>query len=297
MKNILTILLMVSYCSGFAQQFKETIKKELTFEKKSDKNALMIANINGSIKVEGYDGDKIILEVSKEIMAKTNDRLEKGKNEIQLGVIDLVDTLILYVKGSCSDFGRSNQRYHRNERAGKGWNYNWSGWGKDRDCKEEYRYLMNFTVKVPHGIHLALSTINDGDITVEKVSGGVYADNINGSIKLTQISGATNVSSINGDIDLDYDRNPSLPCRYYALNGDINIHVKKGLGASVSFESFNGNFYTNVETIESLPVAIEKRPKKNGVEYKINGNRYKVGNGGVDLDIETFNGNAYLKEI
>ncbi len=286
---------MVCYWSGFAQQFNETIKKELAFEKKSDKNALMIANINGSIKVEGYDGDKIVVEINKEILAKTNDRLEKGKNEIQLGVIDLADTLILYVKGTCSDFGRGNQRYHRNERAGKGWNYNWSNWGKD--CKEEYRYLMNFTVKVPYGINLAVSTINDGDISVEKVSGGLYADNINGSIRLTQISGATHVSSINGDIDLTYDSNPSLPCRYYALNGDINIHVKKGLGASVSFESFNGNFYTNVDAIESLPVALEKRPKKDGVEYKINGNRYKVGSGGVFLDIETFNGDAYLKEI
>lgn len=286
---------MACYWPGFAQQFNETIRKELAFEKKSDKNALMIANINGSIKVEGYDGDKIVVEVNKEINAKTYERLEKGKTEIQLGVIDLADTLILYVKGTCSDFGRGNQRYHRNERAGKGWNYNWSNWGKD--CKEEYRYLMNFRVKVPYGINLAVSTINDGDIDVDKVSGGLYADNINGSIKLTQISGATNVSSINGDIDLEYERNPSLPCRYYALNGDINIHVKKGLGASVSFESFNGNFYTNVEAIESLPVALEKRPKKDGVEYKINGNRYKVGAGGVNLDIETFNGNAYLKEI
>jgi len=286
---------MACYWPGVAQQFNETIRKELAFEKKSDKNALMIANINGSIKVEGYEGDKIVVEVNKEINAKTNERLEKGKTEIQLGVIDLADTLILYVKGTCSDFGRGNQRYHRNERAGKGWNYNWSNWGKD--CKEEYRYLMNFTVKVPYGINLAVSTINDGDIDVDKVSGGLYADNINGSIKLTQISGATNVSSINGDIDLEYERNPSLPCRYYALNGDINIHVKKGLGASVSFESFNGNFYTNVDAIESLPVALEKRPKKDGVEYKINGNRYKVGSGGVFLDIETFNGNAYLKEI
>lgn len=286
---------MACYWPGVAQQFNETIRKELAFEKKSDKNALMIANINGSIKVEGYEGDKIVVEVNKEINAKTNERLEKGKTEIQLGVIDLADTLILYVKGTCSDFGRGNQRYHRNERAGKGWNYNWSNWGKD--CKEEYRYLMNFTVKVPYGINLAVSTINDGDIDVDKVSGGLYADNINGSIKLTQISGATNVSSINGDIDLEYERNPSLPCRYYALNGDINIHVKKGLGASVSFESFNGNFYTNVDAIESLPVALEKRPKKDGVEFKINGNRYKVGAGGVNLDIETFNGNAYLKEI
>lgn len=282
-------------CKGFAQQFNETIKREFVFEKQSDKNALMVANINGSVNVVGYSGDKVVVEIKKEILAKTNERLEKGKAEIQLGVIDLADTLILYVKGTCSDFGPRNQRYHRNERARKGWNYNWSSWGKD--CKEEYRYKMDFTVKVPYGIHLSLSTINDGDIIMEGVTGDVFADNINGSIRLAGITGATQVSSINGDIELAYDRNPSKPCRYYALNGDINIHVKKGLGASVSFESFNGSFYTNVEAIESLPVALEKRPVKNGVEYKVNGNRYKIGSGGVFLDIETFNGNAYLKEI
>lgn len=290
------IIVMLLVCGVVtAQQAKEKIIKELTFEKKSDKNALMIANINGSIRVEGYDGEKIIVEVNKEILAKTNERLEKGKQEIQLGIMDLADTLVLYVKGTCSQFGKGNQRYHRSERAGNGWGYNWSGWGKD--CKEEYRYQMNFIVKVPFNTNLSVSTINDGDISVSRVRGSVSADNINGGITLTKISGATSVSSINGNLDLDYDQNPSAPCKYYALNGDINILFKKGLGASVSFESFNGEFFTNVESIESLPVSLEKKQKKNGVEYKIGGNRYKVGNGGVVLDFETFNGDVFLKEI
>lgn len=289
------IALLFACTTAFAQQFKEKITKELVFEKKSDKNALMIANINGSITVEGYSGDKILVEVSKEIMAKTSERLEKGKQEIQLGIIDLADTLILYVKGTCSQFGLNNQRYHRNKREGHGWNYNWSGWGKD--CKEEFRYQMDFVVKVPYDINLSVSTINDGDISVSQVKGSVYADNINGGIKLTKISGATSVSSINGNLDLDYEQNPSAPCRYYALNGDINILFKKGLGASVSFESFNGEFFTNVEAIEAMPVQLEKKPRKDGVEYKLGGNRYKVGNGGVALDFETFNGDVFLKEI
>ncbi len=295
MKKLIVIAVSCIALSVQAQQFNEIIKKEMTFEKKSNKNALMIANINGSIKVEGYAGDKIIVEVRKEIVAKTNQRLEKGKDEIQLGVVDLADSLIFYVQGTCSDFGRRNQRYHRNDRVGKGWNYNWSGRGKD--CHEEYQYQMDFLVKVPYGINLAVSTINDGDISVDKVKGSVYADNINGNIRLTNISGATGVSSINGDIDLEYEQNPSVACRYYALNGDINIHFKKGLGASISFESFNGHFFTNVDAIEAMPVQLEKRPKRNGVEYKLNGNRYKVGQGGVDLDFETFNGDVILKEI
>ncbi len=288
-------MLMALWMTGYGQQFKETITRELSFEIKSEKNGLLIANINGGVSVEGYSGDKILVEVEKEVYAKTAERLERGKQEIQLGVIDLSDTLILFVKGTCSDFGRNHQRYHRNERVGQGWNYNWSSW--DKDCREEFQYIMNFKVKVPNHINLAVSTINNGDIVVNQVKGSVYADNINGAIKLSKLAGPTNVSSINGNLDLDYEQNPGGPCRYYALNGDINILFRKGLGASVSFESFNGEFYTNVDVIEALPVQLEKRQKSNGVEYKVNGNRYKVGNGGVTLDFETFNGDVFLKEI
>lgn len=281
--------------NALAQQFSEKITKEMEFENKSDKNALMIANINGHIRVEGYSGTKILVEVNKEIMAKTDSRLEKGKQDIQLGIIDLADTIILYVQGPCSQFGRQNQRYHRNERNGKGWNYNWSDWGKD--CREDFRYTMNFTIKVPYSIHLAVSTINDGDVKVSNVKGSVFADNVNGSITLTSIAGPTDASTINGDVDLEYEKNPNGPCRFYTLNGDINANFRKGLGASVSFESFNGDFFTNINSIEALPVMLEKKQKGEGVKYKINGNRYKVGAGGFDLDFETFNGNVYLKEI
>jgi DUF4097 and DUF4098 domain-containing protein YvlB len=156
---------------------------------------------------------------------------------------------------------------------------------------------MNFTVKVPSSIILIASTINDGDVIVENVKGAVFANNVNGSIKLTRLVGQTEAHTVNGDVDLDYVQNPTGDCRYYSLNGDINANFKKGLGANVSFESYNGDFFTNVDKLESLPVELEKKTSKNGLKLKVNGNRYKVGNGGVKLDFETFNGNVYLKEI
>lgn len=288
-------ILVLFTTSVSAQTFTEKISRELEFEKKSSANAVMVANINGYVKVEGYNGTKILVEVEKKISAKTTARLEKGKTDVRLGVIDRADTLILFVEGTCSRFGRDNQVYHRNEKNGKGWNYNWHE--RSKDCREEYDYTMNFTIKIPNTVSVHLSTINDGDIVVEGMKAAVYADNINGNIKLSHISGITNVSTINGDVDLDYVSNPNGDCRYYTLNGDINANFQKGLGASVSFESFNGDFYTNVPSIEALPVELEKKQKGDGVKYKVNGNRYKVGSGGVHLDFETFNGNVYLKEI
>ncbi len=277
-----------------AQQFNEKITRELSFEKKSPDNAVMVANINGSVKVIGYEGDKILVEVNKSVHAKTEARLAKGKEEVKLGVIDRADTLILYVADACNSFGRkNNSRKNNNGFFTNGWGYNWDC---RNDCKSEYDYKMDFTIKVPHATHILVSTINDGDVTVENVKGSVDANNINGSIRLTNLVREADASTINGDVDIEYSTNPPKDCRFYSLNGDINALFQKGLAADLSFESFNGQFYTNIDALEPLPVKVTKTNEGEGVKFKVNGNRYQVGKGGVFLDFETFNGNVYLKE-
>ena len=93
MKKIVLVFFAIAFASAaWAQTFTETIKKELAFEKKADSNLLMVFNLNGDVTIEGYDGDKIIVEVEKRIKGKTEARLEKGKSQVQLGVIDRADT-------------------------------------------------------------------------------------------------------------------------------------------------------------------------------------------------------------
>jgi hypothetical protein len=249
------------------------------------------------VKVSGYEGDKILIEVEKVVRAKTDARLERGKAELKLGVLDRADTIMLFVEGACNDFGKQNR--NRNGSRRNGWGYDWNNCcGRGNDCDRlDYDYEMNFTIKVPMSVHVSASTVNNGDITLENVQGSVLADNVNGSIRLTKISGPTYASTINGDVDLDYTRNPNGECRFYSLNGDINASFVKGLGAEVAFESFNGNFYTNIDNLETLPATVKQTTGKGeGIKYKVGGNRYKVGTGGPFLDFETFNGNAYLKE-
>jgi len=279
----------------FGQIHTEKITKELQFEKKNAGNAVMIFNINGDVKVTGYDGDRIIVEVEKTVRAKTDARLEKGKTELQLGVLDRADTIMLFVQVGCQSFGKQDKKRHGGRL--NGWGYDWDNCnGRGNDCNRlEYDYEMNFTIKVPMNIHVAASTINDGDVVLQNIKGNVQADNINGSIELTNIAGPTYASTINGDVDLDYSKNPNGECRFYTLNGDINANFVKGLAANVAFESFNGNLYTNIDKLETLPATV-KQTKGDGIKYKIGGNQYKVGAGGFLLDIETFNGNAYLKE-
>lgn len=279
-----------------AQTHTEKIIKEFSFEKMGAQNALIIANVNGSIKVESYAGDKIQVEVVKNIHAKTQERLEKGKSEIQLGVIDLADTIVLYVDGLCTDFEKnnSNSRSKKHSNSERKWSYSWMN--NCQHCHESYDYKMDFSVKVPASLNLMVSTINNGDISVENVKGIISANNINGSIRLHNLTREAEATTINGDVDIEYALNPQRDCRFYSLNGDINAMFQKGLAASMSFESFNGSFYTNIDRLETLPAFVEKNDESKGVKYKVNNNRYKIGNGGALLDFETFNGNVYLKE-
>jgi hypothetical protein len=297
MQLIIIVYSSLLSIAATAQSFSEKISKEYSFEKRSEDNMLMIANLNGSVNVVGYDGDKVILEINKTIHAKTDARLENGKQELQLGVIDLADTLIFYIKDGCSQFGNEKKRnkWNNGVHYDNGWSYQWSD--QDKDCREVYDYKMDFTIKVPASIHLIISTINDGNISVEKVNGIVKANNINGGIKLSNLSREANASTINGDVDIDYSQNPQAnECRFYSLNGDINAYFPKGLGAELSFDSFNGEFYTNMDKIAALPAKVVKSGNGEGIRYKVSGNHYQVGSGGVFLDFETFNGNVYLKE-
>jgi hypothetical protein len=288
MKKIITLLLSVPVFAS-AQTFTDKITKELKFEKTSPNNTLVVANINGSMQVLGYDGDKILIEAERTIKAKTDARLEQGKAEMQLKQIDRLDTLIVYVSGACNQFGFKRNRNHN-----EGWGYHWDC--NNGDCNPPYDYKFNFTVKVPKGINVEVSTVNEGNVTVENIKGAVKANNVNGAIKLSSLEGPADACTINGDVDIEYLRNPNKDCKYYSLNGDINAWFVKGLAANMSFKSFNGALYTNVPKLEGLPAVLERKETEDGLKLKVSSNRFKIGTGGAMQDFETFNGDVIVKE-
>jgi hypothetical protein len=298
MKKFLLIVCVIAPTPGLllAQSFSEKINRELTFEKKTTANTLIILNVDGYVRVEGYTGDKIVVDVNKQIYGKTDARVEKGKTEIQLGVIDRADTIILYVQGICNEFGKMRRNNNGQTKYG-GWGYNWNNNCNGGNCDKDYDWEMDFTVKVPQGVNVLASTVNNGDIEIRNVNAYNLAENINGSVRLENISGTgTYASTINGDVDVDYVKNPNAESRYYSLNGDVNVLFVKGLAANVGFESFNGDLFTNIDNLTSMPSELQKANKGKGVSYKLGGSRFKIGTGGVFLDFETFNGNAYIKE-
>lgn len=291
MKAITTILILCAIHSVMAQSYSETEKREIAFEKQSDSNVLYLANISGGIKVEAYNGDKVVLEAKKTVKAKTEERLERSKTELNLGVIDRLDTIIVYIAGPCGQFGNKNRLYGR--KTGKGWSYDWG------NCEYDYDFKYDFTLKVPSNMNLYLATINEGNVEVTGVKGSLDVNNVNGAITLKQISGKTNAHTINGDVNLEYNTLPNEASSYYTLNGNINAFYPKGLRADMTFKSFNGDFYTNIEKLEYKTAVVEKKKtgKTDGLAYQVDSrSAISVGGGGVSLDFETFNGDVFVKE-
>lgn len=289
MRTVKTSMLLLGlFCCHLltAQKFNETISKELNFSSKSSKNRLVVKNINGPIRVEGYDGNSIKLEAEKTISAKRENYLEKGKQEIQIKTEEVGNRIYVYVETPNNDFNTSSGKYE-NRRHNDQW------------IRLDYLFHIGFTLKVPRSTNVELATMNDGDIYAKDVQGDeIIVSNLNGAITLDNIAGKTDVNALNRDINISYYKNPSGDSKYHSLNGDVNVTFKENLNADVSFKSLNGDMYTNYDTTKLSPELVKKKTKNGkGVKYNMSSNQsYRIGSGGIKLDFNLLNGDATLKK-
>ena len=276
------LVLSCAQSPATAQEFKEHVSKEFTVSK-SVSSALAIYNINGFIKVEGYSGDKVVVEVDKSITAKNNQDLEVGKKEFKLQFDQQGDSIVAYIAEPFDSRPRRNR--------------NRNNWGNDRDI--DYDFTLNFTVKVPNRMNLVVSTVNRGNVTIKDVEGSLKARNVNGAITLTNVKGTTDAHTINGNLDVNYVANPPENSSYYTLNGNINVSYPSNLSADLQFKTFQGKFFTDFPNTEVLPVQAIKTTQKTGegTVYKLNKNTaIRIGSGGKTFRFETFNGDIYIKK-
>ena len=268
--------------SAQEREFKEVIKKQVPLGNSSE-NSLVVKNVFGSITVEGYSGNEVVIEVEKSITADNTKDLELGKKEIQLKVIQDTDRVVLHPDAPYMQFDEEKLRY------------NWCN--NDEDVPYEHR--MNFTLKVPNSVKVIVSTVNNGEVHVKNTKGNyVEANNVNGGIDLSNITGKTKVNCVNGDVDISYAQNPKVASRYYALNGDINISYQQSLSANISFKSLNGEMFTDFDINKEYVKTNRNEGNKGKPKYKFETRPIvQIGSGQVDFDFETLNGNVFIKKI
>jgi hypothetical protein len=283
MKKSLSLFLvgMILSCTNSPAQkqvFKEHISKE--FSVSSSETTLNVYNIDGFIKVEGYAGNKIIIEIDKTISAKREKDFEEGKSEFKLGFEEKNNVITAYISEPFDSRPDIN-KHHLN-------------------IDINYDFKVNYTIKVPYETNLRISTINEGDVTVSDVKGEIKANNVNGAITLKNTSKAYDVNTVNGDVNINYTTLPPDNAKYYTLNGDLTVTYPANLSADCTFKSFQGEFFTDFPEVEVMPSKIKKIVEKDGesTKHKLEkGSNIKIGKGGLKLNFETFNGNIYVKKV
>jgi len=287
MKKITVLVLAISLVPllGKAQDkvFKETIKKEIAFKSNNAENTLVLKNIFGPINVEGYSGNTVQVSVEKRITAGNQKDLELGKTELNIKVVEEGNRIIVHPDAPYINYNE------------KGLRFDWCNNYEEPD----YEHRLSFTVKVPKGISLNVSTVNDGDIYVANTSGNfIKVNNVNGGIDLNNVEGKTNLHCINGEVNVSYASNPPEASKYYSLNGDINITYQNALSADVSFKSMNGELFTDFNVEKQYVKTKKEISKERRGKFKYQSTPIvQIGKGGLQLDFETLNGNVFIKKI
>jgi hypothetical protein len=272
--------LCLAQITATAQEFKTHISKQFAMQQPAAASVLAIYNVFGSIKVEGYSGDKVIMEIDETISAENPAELEKGKKEFKLDFSQTKDTIMAYISEPY------DTRPHVN-------------WRHNDDRHIEYKVHLDFVVKVPNNINLRVSTVNNGEVDIKDVYGNLKLNNVNGGIAVVNAKGTSDIHTINGPVTVNYLTVPTGACSYYTINGKMEVTFPKNLSADMQFKSMNGKFYTDFDEVEALPSQVTKTQDKkaNGTIYRLNKNtQVRVGAGGKLFKFETLNGNIYIKK-
>jgi hypothetical protein len=239
---------------------------------------VVVDNVWGSIDVSGSGGAAATVEIAKSVRADSNERAEAAGREVKLEISQSGGTLRIYVDGpfrcSCRD-GSPGLRWEGHRGSG-------------------YRVKYDFRLQVPSGASLDLATVNEGRIEVDHITGDFDVNNVNGGIEMTDIAGSGSARTINGPVKVSYTRNPARATSFETLNGDVDVTFRPGLNVDVRMSTRNGGMYTDYE-VKPLPVqvATERRDGK-FVLHAAGGIR--IGSGGIDLALKTFNGNIFIRE-
>ncbi|WP_221392316.1 DUF4097 family beta strand repeat-containing protein [Dyadobacter sp. NIV53] len=270
----ITVFSLLFFASTVSLMAQNSIKEQLTIPL-SDPNKSGLLNvglINGSIHVIGYSGKQIIVDVTME--GSSGKKEETDKDAAANGMRKLS-----------------------------------SNGGLELTAEEDKntvtlktglpRRPLTLTIKVPLQFSLKLSTINEGDILVENVSGELEISNVNGAIQLKDVSGSAVANTINGDLKSNFKTiNSSSPMAFSTLNGSVDITFPATAKFDVKLKSDRGDVFSDFD------IAVEKdKPKANtsGTNgmYKISIEDWvkgKVNGGGSEVMMKNMNGNIYVRK-
>lgn len=285
MKFILnTICVLLLFLSSIqAQEPTTTFSTTLSVQELDDQAQIVIKNINGELKVEGYEGTEILIEGVRELWKERGNVSRAEANDFYIDSRIYNGNIYVFVQAPGVEIDFENDRMN--------YSMNWN------DQRNAVRFNFDLTVKVPQAMFLKASTVNGGELLIQGMKNGVHGSNVNGKVTIKETTGAASANTVNGDIVVHYVKSPVEETTYHTVNGSIEIFTPDDFGGVIFFESMHGELYTNFEQVTRLPNTLNKTQHKDGQRYRINSTTpIQIGQGGANMSFNLVNGSAYIKK-
>ncbi len=229
---------------------------------------LKVGLVSGSILVKGYNGKEVIVELRQKPDEENKERSKGG--------LRLIPN---------TSAGLTVEEENNVVSVGTGY----------RSMNSE----KTLSIQVPSNTSLNLSTVNDGDIDVEGITGEIEVNNTNGSVTLKNVSGSAVAHALNGDLTATFvSVTPNKSMSFSSLNGKIDVTFPSTMKASLNLKSEQGEIYTDFDVVmeKSTPkIEEEGRGKKRRVVLE-KGMRGTINGGGAEILFKNFNGDIVIRK-
>lgn len=201
----------------FAEPLQKPKGDELTeeFHKSyalSATGRVSIANINGDVHINGWDGNEVKVDAVKR--AYSQERL----SEVTIDVVSTADSVAIKTK-----YAERNQTF------------------EDRN-RENSSASVEYTLTVPRRARIEGAELINGSLDISGVQGDVRLSLINGEAKASDLSGDVKISTINGRVEANLARlNESKGVNVSSVNGPIVLIVPPGANADVKASTVHGS--------------------------------------------------------
>jgi Putative adhesin len=260
-------LAMTLSASRLLAQAGETQQLVVPLSEPGKPYTLDVHVMHGNIKVVGYEGKDLIID----IIADTTTH----KGESQNGMKRLGG-------GESLDFTAQENNNTVNVSAGLS------------------HGLRSVTIKVPQtNAKLKLGSIDQGDVTVNNVSGEIEVNNLNGNVTLTGISGSVVASNLSGNVIVDFKTvDPKAPMAFTTLSGKIDVTLPADTKINLKLKSDNGQMYSDFDVaVDATKPRVNKTSEDH--YYKISIDDWifgKINGGGPEMMMKSMSGNIYIRK-
>ena len=267
-KSAILVLLLGSVRPGFGQ---EAAKEQLTvaLSVPGKPGSLEVELVNGSIRVTGYSGKDVVIDATARGSKhpSTSPGSAAGLKRISAG-----NALNLTVE-------------EKNNRV--------------EVTTESWKGPVDLTIRVPRNFSLKVSTVNDGDITIDNVAGELEVTNVNGDITLNQVAGSAVANTVNGDLRATFTSiTAGAPMAFSTLNGKVDVTLPANASAALKMKSDRGEVYSDFDVALTKGQPKVARTSQDGLSrLRTDDWTYgKINSGGAELTLKTFNGNIFLRK-